>query len=66
MSIRESAVIKLLESRIQNYSDMINIAKESGCLTSELEIRMNSRIEEDQSLIKLFQTSGDENESRTI
>lgn len=66
MSIRESAVIKLLESRIQNYSDMINIAKESGCLTSELEIRMNSRIEEDQSLIKLFQSDGDEDEGRAI
>lgn len=66
MSIRESAVVKLLESRIQNYSDMIDIAKESGCLTSELEIRMNSRIEEDKSLIKLFQTTGDENESGTI
>lgn len=66
MSIRESAVIKLLESRIQNYYDMINIAKESGCLTSELELRMKSRIEEANSLIKLFQENGDEDESGTI
>jgi hypothetical protein len=66
MSIRESAIIKILASRIQNYKDMVDIAKESGCCTPDLELRMKSRIEEDNALMKLFQENGDEDESGTF
>ena len=54
MAIRESALIKILESRVQNYKEMIEIAKENGCINSEFEMKINSRIEEAESLKKLF------------
>lgn len=64
MAIRESALIKILDSRIQNYQEMVEIAKENGCNTPVFESKMNGRIEEAESLKKLFNDKEDDENER--
>lgn len=64
MALREAALIKILESRIQNYQEMIEIAKASDVCTPELENRFKGRIEEAEGLVKLFKEEGTDDESR--